>query len=53
MECSVCDTSDEERALRKCSICFKYFCEECATNRGGRLFCSKQCADYFFFGEDE
>jgi hypothetical protein len=25
-------------------------CEECAFAFAGRLFCSKGCADYFFFG---
>ncbi len=53
MDCSICGVSDEERSLKKCPICFKHFCDECATNRGGRLFCSKICSDYFFFGEEE
>ena len=30
-----------------------YFCDDCATNRGGRLFCSKQCSDFFFYGDEE
>ena len=59
MKCFKCDISDEERDpakerardLRKCPICFKIFCEECGVNRGGRWFCTKNCCDYFFFGD--
>jgi hypothetical protein len=53
MDCSTCGISDEEKQLKRCPICFKHFCDDCATNRGGRLFCSKLCADYFFFGDEE
>jgi hypothetical protein len=53
MECCICDVSEEERRLKKCPICYRYFCEDCSANRGGRLFCSKQCADFFFFGDEE
>ena len=53
MECCNCNTSDEETELKKCPICFKFFCGECATNRGGRLFCSKHCADFYFYGDEE
>ena len=53
MECVKCKVTDDQRSLKKCPICFKYFCEECGVNRSGRWFCSKQCSDFFFFGEDE
>ncbi len=53
MECRICQASDDEKTLQKCPICFRYFCEDCAVNRGGRLFCSKQCADFYFYGEEE
>ncbi len=48
--CCICSASDETKRLRKCPICFKYVCEECAYRFAGRHFCSKGCADYFFFG---
>jgi len=50
-KCFKCEISGEERDLRKCTICFKYFCEDCGASRGGRWFCTKQCCDYFFFGD--
>jgi hypothetical protein len=53
MECCSCKATDDEKRLHKCPICFKYVCEDCALNRGGRLFCSKYCADFFFFGEGD
>jgi hypothetical protein len=60
MECYKCNTSDEsgmdpqrefKKPIRKCPICYKHFCEDCGSNRGGRWFCSVQCGDYFFFGD--
>jgi hypothetical protein len=53
MECHKCNASEDEKTLKKCPVCFKYFCQDCATNRGGRLFCSKYCADFFFFGDGD
>lgn len=53
MSCFECKASDEEKQLRKCPICYRYFCDECGVNRSGRWFCTGICADYFFFGEDE
>jgi hypothetical protein len=49
--CFKCEVSSEEKDLRKCPICFKLFCEDCGASRGGRWFCTKQCCDYFFFGD--
>jgi hypothetical protein len=56
MECIVCNKDDQvEEGLRlsKCPICFKLVCEDCANRNFGRLFCSKRCADLFFFGDDD
>ena len=52
-QCVRCQVTSEERRLRKCVICFRYYCDECLVDRGGRTFCSKQCADFFFFGDEE
>ena len=50
--CSRCAAAGEKLALMKCPICHKVVCETCRVNRGGRLFCSQYCADYFFFEEE-
>lgn len=52
-QCVRCQVTSEEGRLRKCVICFRYYCDECLVDRGGRTFCSKQCADFFFFGDEE
>ena len=52
-ECVVCKTSDQERRVNKCPICFKLVCESCSHRTMGRDFCSKRCADQFFFGDDD
>jgi hypothetical protein len=51
--CVVCKTDDRERRLCKCPICFKLICETCSHRSMGRDFCSKRCADQFFFGDDD
>jgi hypothetical protein len=53
MNCSVCEKSDLETSLQKCPICFKWVCEDCAKRDYGRVFCSRRCADGFFFGDDD
>jgi hypothetical protein len=53
MDCTVCQASDLDRRLEKCPICFKWVCEECAIRSYGRCFCTKLCADQFFFGDDD
>jgi hypothetical protein len=53
LSCFQCNASDEEKPLRKCPICYRYFCNDCGVNRSGRWFCTGICGDYFFFGEDE
>jgi hypothetical protein len=52
-ECVVCKASDQERRVNKCPICFKLVCESCSHRTMGRDFCSKRCADQFFFGDDD
>jgi len=54
MNCIVCEKSEQEEAsLLKCPICFKWVCESCAVRSYGRAFCTKRCAELFFFGDDE
>jgi hypothetical protein len=53
MNCSVCQKSELETRLEKCPICFKWTCPDCGRREYGRTFCSKRCADQFFFGDDE
>jgi hypothetical protein len=53
MECVGCHSSEQELRLNKCPICFKWICDNCAKRSMGREFCSKRCADQFFFGDDD
>ena len=52
-QCFQCKISEEERELFKCVMCFRRYCGECAYDRNGRPFCSKQCSELFFFGDEE
>jgi hypothetical protein len=53
MNCVICQKDDKESTLHKCPICFKLVCSDCARREYGRTFCSKLCADQFFFGDDD
>jgi hypothetical protein len=53
MNCTVCEKSDVEATLSKCPICFKLVCQDCGKREYGRVFCSRLCANQFFFGDDE
>ncbi|HEV7501034.1 MAG TPA: hypothetical protein VGQ33_13565 [Vicinamibacteria bacterium] len=53
MECVTCNASDVDKHLEKCPICFKWVCEACETHAFGRHFCTKKCADVFFYGDDD
>ena len=53
MNCLTCQKDDKESALHKCPICFKLVCDNCGERSCGRVFCSKRCADSFFFGDDD
>jgi hypothetical protein len=53
MNCVICDVSDQDHRLNKCPICFKWACDECGNRSMGRVFCSRSCADQFFFGDDD
>ena len=52
-KCFHCGVSDDERPLTKCVICFHYYCKECEFDRGGRVFYSKHCYEFFFFAVEE
>lgn len=53
MECANCHKTDDEARIEKCPICFKGYCPEHAYLYSGRRFCSKPCAEYFFFGDGD
>ena len=53
MNCLGCQKDEQETSLQKCPICFKWVCDNCANRAFGRSFCSKRCADLFFFGDED
>lgn len=52
-ECTACQKTADQARLEKCAVCFKHFCEEHVYNYSGRTFCSKHCAEYFFFADPD
>jgi hypothetical protein len=52
-ECVTCKKTAEETTLRKCPVCHKHYCDEHVFHYSGRAFCSKHCADYFFFADPD
>ncbi len=53
MNCIECQKDEMEATLNKCPICFKWICNNCGNSSMGRIFCSKRCADGFFFGDED
>jgi hypothetical protein len=53
MNCIECQKDEMETTLGKCPICFKWICNNCGNPSMGRIFCSKRCADQFFFADDD
>ena len=53
MECAQCETGLTAASLTRCPICHKIVCENCRRNKGGKYFCSRFCAEYFFYGDLE
>ncbi len=52
-KCELCHEYDRLRELHKCPSCYKMVCDACCYRFGGRPFCGKRCADYFFFGDED
>ena len=53
VKCHECGKPNEEETLRRCPICFKFFCEDHGHQMSGRSFCTPGCAEYFFFSEPD
>jgi hypothetical protein len=53
VQCVNCQALEDDRTLHKCPICFKLVCNDCGQRSYGRIFCSRRCADQFFFGDDD
>ena len=51
--CKSCRRDRDEVRLDKCVVCHEYFCRPCAVRRYGKHFCSKMCAEVFFFGDED
>jgi hypothetical protein len=51
--CKTCGRGEKETRLQKCVICHEFYCYKCRVRKFGKLFCSKTCAELFFFGDDD
>ena len=52
-KCHACELTIDDATLHKCPVCFKYACAEHQHVLSGRIFCTKSCADYFFFSDPD
>ncbi len=53
VSCQVCGVSGAEVRLAQCPVCHKRSCAEHDYRRSGKSFCSKACAEYYFYGDEE
>ena len=47
--CHKCEKDEKQVKLERCRICFKHFCDEHSQQKSGVSFCSRGCAEFFFF----
>ncbi len=52
-QCYKCKKTAKEQRLLRCVICHRIFCDDCSFVKSGHHFCSRFCAEYFFYDEDE
>lgn len=51
--CERCELTFERVFIQECSFCFKRFCRDCAVRSGSTAFCSKACAEGWFFADSD
>jgi hypothetical protein len=51
LACEQCEQTYERVFIQECSYCFKRFCRNCAVRSGSTAFCSKACAEGWFFAD--
>jgi hypothetical protein len=51
--CEVCGMERDATQLHRCRSCRKAFCSDCAFRSTVGAFCSRECADIFFYGEQD
>lgn len=51
--CKKCGDDGSERLIERCVSCRALFCMSCAYRWNGKRFCSRPCAEIFFFSEEE
>lgn len=51
--CGACGASDGASLIERCVSCRSHFCMRCAYRWHGKRFCSRPCAEVFFFGDGD
>ena len=51
--CAICSVTREAAQLERCRNCRRYHCGDCTIRSRSGTFCSKECADMFYFGDDD
>jgi hypothetical protein len=53
MECAKCHQDKAEWQMTQCPLCHEQACDSCKHTQQGRAFCSRHCAESYFFPDDE
>jgi hypothetical protein len=51
--CSKCAKGVEKTTIQRCPSCYRFVCDDCRHHHSGRYFCSSQCAQFYFFEDEE
>ncbi len=51
--CERCRRDCEPIEIEKCPICAKRFCNQCAHRLGSNRYCSRNCGETFYYGDED
>ena len=49
--CVRCAETGDTKALERCKMCFRYFCNDCVFRGYGHRFCSESCSLQYVYGD--
>jgi hypothetical protein len=53
LTCAICTVTRDAAQLERCRNCRRTYCGDCSVRSRSGTFCSQECADLFYFGDDD
>jgi len=52
-QCFDCEKTDADVELSRCPSCYRYFCDTHSHMQSGRRFCSRPCASFYLYSDED